>query len=70
MSSQKELLNIDAHNPNAITMFNLYGGPPPRLVRGRFVLPQGQEQRTTQRDSPGLRKKERSPGRYLGRKKS
>jgi hypothetical protein len=34
--------NLDAYNDNAITMFNLDGGPPPRLVGGRFVLSQDQ----------------------------
>jgi hypothetical protein len=51
MQEPTELLNIDARNPNAITIFNPYGGPPPMLVGGRFVLPQDQAQRLEQSDS-------------------
>jgi hypothetical protein len=40
------LLNIDATNPKAVTLFNLDGGPAPMLVGDRFVMPQDQpEQR-------------------------
>ena len=34
--------NFDATNDDVITLFNLDGGPPPKLVQGRFVLPQDQ----------------------------
>jgi hypothetical protein len=38
--------NLDATNDDVITLFNLDGGPPPKLVQGRFVLPQDQAERT------------------------
>jgi hypothetical protein len=38
--------NFDATNDDVITLFNLDGGPPPKLVQGRFVLPRDQAERT------------------------